>query len=168
VQLMATQQPMARDLRNITASLIIAKELERMADHAQGIAKINVMMGDEPLLKPLVDVPRMAAKGVAMTHEALDAFVRGDVELAKQVAKRDDDVDALYDQVYRELLTFMLNDPHTISRATWLLWVAHNLERVADRTKARARYESGPRLSSVAPPRYFVENVVVPLTPATL
>ena len=133
VDIIARQQPMASDLRRITAALIIANELERMADHAQGIAKINVMMGDEPLLKPLVDIPRMAEKGTAMVHEALDAFVRGDVELAKAVAARDDEVDALYDQVYRELLTFMLNDPHTISSATWLLWVAHNLERVADR-----------------------------------
>ncbi len=133
VDIIARQQPMARDLRKITAALIIANELERMADHAQGIAKINVMMGDEPLLKPLVDIPRMADKGVAMTHEALDAFVRGDVALAKRVAAEDDEVDALYDQIYRELLVFMLNDPQTISRATWLLWVAHNLERVADR-----------------------------------
>ena len=133
VDIIARQQPMARDLRKITAALIIANELERMADHAQGISKINVMMGDEPLLKPLVDIPRMAEKGVAMTHEALDAFVRGDVAQAKRVAGEDDEVDALYDQIYRELLVFMLNDSKTISRATWLLWVAHNLERVADR-----------------------------------
>jgi len=133
VDIIARQQPMARDLRKITAALIIANELERMADHAQGISKINVMMGDEPLLKPLVDIPRMAQKAIAMTHDALDAFVRGDVEQAKQVAQEDDEVDALYDQVYRELLVFMLNDPKTISRATWLLWVAHNLERIADR-----------------------------------
>ncbi len=133
VDIIARQQPMARDLRKITAALIIANELERMADHAQGISKITVMMGDEPLLKPLVDIPRMADKGVAMIHEALDAFVNGNVEQAKRVAQADDEVDALYDQVYRELLTFMLNDPQTISRATWLLWVAHNLERVADR-----------------------------------
>jgi len=133
VDIIARQQPMARDLRKITAALIIANELERMADHAQGISKINVMMGDEPLLKPLVDIPRMADKGVTMTHEALDAFVRGDVEQAKRVAGEDDEVDALYDQIYRELLVFMLNDSKTISRATWLLWVAHNLERVADR-----------------------------------
>ena len=133
VDIIARQQPMARDLRKITAALIIANELERMADHAQGISKINVMMGDEPLLKPLVDIPRMAEKGVAMTHAALEAFVRGDVEQAKGVAGEDDEVDALYDQIYRELLVFMLNDSRTISRATWLLWVAHNLERVADR-----------------------------------
>ncbi len=133
VDMIARQQPMARDLRKITAALIIANELERMADYAQGISKINVMMGDEPLLKPLVDMPRMAEIGIAMTHTALDAFVRGDAEQAKQVARQDDEVDALYDQVYRELLVFMFNDPKTIQRATWLLWAAHNLERIADR-----------------------------------
>ncbi len=133
VTIIAQQQPMARDLRRITAALIIANELERMADHAQGIAKINVMMGDEPLLKPLVDIPRMADLAIQMTHDALDAFVRGDVEQAKRVARDDDAVDALYEQVYRELLVFMFNDPQTITRATWLLWVAHNLERVSDR-----------------------------------
>ncbi len=133
VAIIAQQQPMARDLRRITAALIISNELERMADHAQGIAKINVMMGVEPLLKPLVDIPRMAEKAIQMTHDALDAFVRGDVEQAKRVARDDDAVDALYEQVYRELLVFMFNDPHTITRATWLLWVAHNLERVGDR-----------------------------------
>jgi phosphate transport system protein len=133
VTIIAQQQPMARDLRRITAALIIANELERMADHAQGIAKINVMMGDEPLLKPLVDIPRMAELAIKMTHDALDAFVRADVEQAKRVARDDDAVDALYDQVYRELLVFMFNDPQTITRATWLLWVAHNLERIGDR-----------------------------------
>ncbi|MEP7198862.1 MAG: phosphate signaling complex protein PhoU [Chloroflexota bacterium] len=133
VDMIARQQPMARDARKITAALIIANELERMADYAQGIAKINVLMGDAPLLKPLVDIPRMAEKGIAMTRDALDAFVRGDAAQAKAVAQQDDDVDALYDQIYRELLVFMLNDPQTIERATWLLWAAHNLERIADR-----------------------------------
>ncbi len=133
VDIIARHQPMARDLRKITAALIIANELERMADHAQGISKINVLMGDEPLLKPLVDIPRMAQIGIEMTRGALDAYVRGDAELAKQIAQQDDQVDALYDQVYRELLVFMTNDPTTINRATWLLWAAHNLERVADR-----------------------------------
>jgi phosphate transport system protein len=133
VDIIARQQPMARDLRKITAALIIANEVERMADYAQGISKINVMMGDEPLLKPLVDIPRMADLGIDMTRRALDAFVRFDADSAKQVARDDDAVDALYDQIYRELLVFMFNDPHTIQRATWLLWVAHNLERIADR-----------------------------------
>ncbi len=133
VDMIARHQPMARDLRKITAALIIANELERMADHARGISKINVMMGDEPLLKPLVDIPRMGQIAIEMTRAALDAYVRGDADSAKQIAKRDDEVDSLYDQIYRELLVFMMNDPKTINRATWLLWAAHNLERIADR-----------------------------------
>jgi phosphate transport system protein len=133
VDMIARQQPMARDLRKITAALILANELERMADYAQGISKINVMMGDEPLLKPLVDIPRMAELGIAMTRDALDAFVTGNAERARQIAQSDDQVDQLYEQVYRELLVFMFNDPQTIQRATWLLWIAHNLERIADR-----------------------------------
>ena len=133
VDIIARQQPMARDLRKITAALILANELERMADYAQGISKINVMMGDEPLLKPLVDIPRMAELGIAMTRDALDAFVTGDAERARRIAQSDDQVDQLYEQVYRELLVFMFNDPQTIQRATWLLWIAHNLERIADR-----------------------------------
>ena len=133
VDMLARQQPMAGDLRKITAALIICNELERMADHAQGIAKINVMMGDQPLLKPLIDIPRMAEKSIAMTREALDAFMHGDVEQAKRVAALDDEIDALYDQIYQELLMYMLRDPQTITRATWLLWAAHNLERVGDR-----------------------------------
>jgi phosphate transport system protein len=133
VDMIARQQPMARDLRKITAALIIANELERMADYAQGISKINVMMGDEPLLKPLVDIPRMAELSIAMTRDALDAFVTGNAERARQIALSDDEVDQLYEQVYRELLVFMFNDPQTIQRATWLLWIAHNLERIADR-----------------------------------
>ncbi len=133
VDMIARHQPMARDLRKITAALIIANELERMADHAQGISKINVMMGDAPLVKPLVDIPRMAQIANEMTHAALDAYVRGDEALAKQIVTRDDEVDALYDQVYRDLLAIMTNDAQTINRATLLLWAAHNLERIADR-----------------------------------
>jgi phosphate transport system protein len=133
VDIIARQQPMAGDLRKITAALIIANELERMADHARGIAKINVMMGEESLLKPLVDIPRMGQIAIELTRAALDAYVRGDAETAKQIAKRDDEMDSLYDQIYRELLVFMMNDTKTINRATWLLWVAHNLERIADR-----------------------------------
>lgn len=134
VTTIATQQPMARDLRTILAVLQIAGELERMGDYAAGIAKIVLLHGEQDLLKPLIDVPRMADLDRAMLRRALDAFVSRDVALAKQVAAEDDQVDALYNQVYRELLTYMLQDPRTIDRATWLLWVAHNLERIADRT----------------------------------
>ncbi|NTW12270.1 MAG: phosphate signaling complex protein PhoU [Anaerolineales bacterium] len=131
--LIATQQPMARDLRLLASTLEIASELERMGDYAKGIANINIRMGDEPLLKPLIDVPRMAQKGVDMLHRALTAFINEDVETAKAIPVEDDEVDALYNQVYRELMTFIIQDPKTIEQANWLLWVAHNLERVADR-----------------------------------
>ena len=131
--LIATQQPMAGDLRTLAAVLEIVTELERMGDYAKGIARINLMMGEEPLLKPLVDIPRMAEKARDMLHRSLDAFVRRDVALARAIPAEDDEVDALYNQVYRELLTFIMADPRTIDQATYLLWVAHNLERTADR-----------------------------------
>jgi phosphate transport system protein len=131
--LIATQQPLASDLRAIAAILSIITDLERMADHAEGIAKINLMLGDEPLLKPLVDIPRMAEKAEEMLRLAMGAFVNRDVQEAKNVASMDDEVDDLYNQIYRELLTFMIEDPRTITRATHLLWAAHNLERIADR-----------------------------------
>jgi phosphate transport system protein len=131
--LIATQQPMAHDLRLLASSMEIISELERMGDYAKGIANINIRMGDQPLLKPLIDVPRMAQKDVDMLHRALTAFVEEDVEAAEQIPMEDDEVDALYNQVYRELMTFVISDPKAIERANWLLWVAHNLERVADR-----------------------------------
>jgi phosphate transport system protein len=131
--LIATQAPMAGDLRSISAAIHIVTELERMGDHAAGIAKIVLETADEPLLKPLVDIPRMAEIARGMLGDSITAYIEGDVEAARGVAERDDEVDALYDQVYRELLTFMLADPSTINRATHLLWVAHNLERIADR-----------------------------------
>ena len=131
--LIATQQPMARDLRILASTLEIISELERMGDYAKGIANINIRMGDAPLIKPLIDVPRMANKGVDMLHRALTAFINEDVETAKSIPVEDDEVDALYNQVYRELMTFVIADPKMIERANWLLWVAHNLERFADR-----------------------------------
>jgi len=131
--LIATQQPMAHDLRFLASTMEIISELERMGDYAKGIANINIRMGDAPLLKPLIDVPRMAQKDVDMLHRALTAFIEEDVEAAKAIPIEDDEVDALYNQVYRELMTFVIADPKTMERANWLLWVAHNLERVADR-----------------------------------
>ena len=131
--LIATQQPMAHDLRLLASSMEIISELERMGDYAKGIANINIRMGDTPLLKPLIDVPRMAQKGADMLHRALTAFVNEDVETATKLPLEDDEVDALYNQIYRELMTFIIQDPTTIERANWLLWVAHNLERFADR-----------------------------------
>jgi len=133
VELIATQQPMASDLRIILAVLNIISEVERIGDYAEGIAKIAIMIGDEPPLKPLIDIPRMAEQTVDMLRRSLDAFVNHDAEAAKKISAEDDAVDQLYDQVFRELLTFMAEDPKTITRATRLIWVAHNLERSADR-----------------------------------
>ncbi|MDQ3780907.1 MAG: phosphate signaling complex protein PhoU [Chloroflexota bacterium] len=131
--IIATQAPMAGDLRRIAAAIHIITDLERMADHAAGIAKIALETADEPLLKPLVDLPRMSELARSMLSDSITAFIEEDAPAARQIAERDDDVDDLYDQVYRELLTFMLADPSTINRATHLLWAAHNLERIADR-----------------------------------
>jgi len=131
--LIATQQPMAHDLRLLASAMEIISELERMGDYAKGIANINIRMGDQSLLKPLIDIPRMAQKGVDMLHRSLTAFVNEDLDSARSIPVEDDEVDALYNQVYRELMTYVIADPKTIERANWLLWVAHNLERVADR-----------------------------------
>ncbi len=131
--LIATQQPMAHDLRLLASCIEIISELERMGDYSKGIANINIRMGSEPLLKPLIDVPRMAQKGADMLHRALTAFVNEDIQAAKKIPVEDDEVDALFNQVYRELMTFVIADPTTIERANWLLWTAHNLERFADR-----------------------------------
>jgi len=133
VELIATQQPMASDLRIILAVLNILSEVERIGDYAEGIAKIAIMIGNEPPLKPLIDIPRMAEKTEGMLRRSLDAFVNRDADAARQISSDDDIIDQLYDQVFRELLTFMAEDPKTITRATRLIWVAHNLERAADR-----------------------------------
>jgi phosphate transport system protein len=133
IQLIATQQPMAGDLRNIICILNIITELERIGDYAEGIAKIVLMIGDEPPLKPLIDIPRMADKTVDMLHRSLDALVNHNADSARNIVAEDDEVDDLYDQVFRELLSFMIEDPKTITRVTRLIWVAHNLERSADR-----------------------------------
>ena len=133
VDLIATQQPMARDLRVIIALLHIVVELERMGDYAEGIAKITIAIGHTPPLKPLIDIPRMADKAATMLSDSIDSLLNRDMMKANQVCQSDDEVDALYDQVYRELLLFMIQDPSTIQRATYLLWVAHDLERIADR-----------------------------------
>jgi phosphate transport system protein len=131
--LIATQQPVASDIRVIAAVLEITTELERMGDYAKGIAKINLLIGDEPLVKPLIDLPRMARKARSMLHQALDAFSRQDVDLARRIPAQDEEVDALYNQINRELMTYVLADPRKIDQANYLLWVAHNLERTADR-----------------------------------
>lgn len=133
VELIATQQPMAGDLRVIIAILNMLVDLERIGDHSEGIAKIAIMIGDEPPIKPLIDLPRMAEKACQMLRESMDAFVNRDVPLAKKICDDDEEVDTLYEQVFRELLIIMAENPKTIGRATRLIWVAHNLERSADR-----------------------------------
>ena len=131
--LIATQQPMAKDLRLLAAMIEISTELERMGDYAKGIAKINILLGTEPLIKPLIDIPRMAELGLDMLHRSLGAFVARDVDAARNIPLEDDQIDHLYNQVYRELVTYMIADTSTIDRANFLLWAAHNLERLADR-----------------------------------
>jgi len=134
INLIALQQPVATDLREIIAVLSIVTDLERMGDYAEGIAKIVILLGDEPLVKPLVDIPLMAQKATDMLKRSLDAFINRDAKTAEAICNEDDQVDRLYEQVYRELLSYMIEDPKTITRATYLIWVAHNLERIADRT----------------------------------
>ena len=133
INLIATQQPVARDLRSIIALLHIGVELERMGDYAEGIGKISLSIGDEQTLKPLIDIPLMAQKATDMLTDSIDALLNRDTEKAQSVRDADDEVDDLYDKVYRDLLEYMINDPQTIQRATYLLWVAHDLERIADR-----------------------------------
>ena len=134
VDLIALEAPMAVDLRVIISAMMVANELERMGDYAEGIAKLSIAMGDLPPLKPLIDIPRMAEKSVSMLRRSIESYVGRDIEGARQVYRDDDEVDEIYEQVYRELLTYMMADPSTIQRATYLLWVSHDLERVADRT----------------------------------
>jgi phosphate transport system protein len=135
LRLIATQQPVAGDMRILAAVLEIVTELERIGDYAKGIAKVNLLLGEEPLLKPLIDLPHMAGKVRFMLHQALVAFVWRDVELARAIPAEDHEVDRLYNQIDRELLEHVVADPtpSTIDRANYLLWAAHNLERAADR-----------------------------------
>ncbi|MCH2309564.1 MAG: phosphate signaling complex protein PhoU [SAR202 cluster bacterium] len=133
IQLIALESPVAGDLRIIVSVMMIAIELERIGDYAEGIGKISVLMGDMPPLKPLIDIPRMAENATKMLRLSIDSFVKRDPHTALDVCDLDDEVDNTYNQVYRELLTYMMADPATIQRATYLLWVAHDLERSADR-----------------------------------
>ena len=129
----ATQQPLAHDLRLLASILEVSAELERMGDYAKGIATISIRIGDQPLLKPLIDIPRMAQKGADMLQRALKAFIYEDADTARSIPAEDDEVDEIYAQVSNELMMYIIQDPKTIERANWLMWVAHNLERLADR-----------------------------------
>jgi phosphate transport system protein len=131
--LIATQQPMARDLRTLAAILEISTELERMGDYAKGICRINIMLGEEPFAVPLDDLQAMADLGLDMLHRALGAFIERDVELARSIPREDDQVDALYNRFRHRLIERMIADPAVIDHADRLSWASHNLERLADR-----------------------------------
>ncbi|MCK4739643.1 MAG: phosphate signaling complex protein PhoU [Deltaproteobacteria bacterium] len=133
IHLIATQQPMAVDLRIITSIINITTELERIADHAEGIAKICVMINGRPLIKPLVDIPLMGKKGISMLERVMVAFTKRDADSARAICAEDDDVDEIYERVYKELLHLMIEDPDRIEGGTYLTWASHNLERIADR-----------------------------------
>ena len=134
IELISLQAPLASDLRTIISVLHITVDLERMGDHAEGIAKIALMLADEPPLKPYIDIPRMAEVAIDMLHGSVEAYKMRDTKRAREIIDMDDVVDALYEQVYHELLLFMIDDPTLTQRATYMIWVAHNLERIADRT----------------------------------
>jgi len=131
--IISTQQPMARDARILSSVFDVSNELERMGDYAKGIARICILMSNQPPVKPLVDIPLMAETAVNMLHSAIDAFTTYNADLARKIPEQDDYVDNLYNQVMRELVTYMIADPSVISRANYLMWAAHNLERMADR-----------------------------------
>jgi phosphate transport system protein len=133
INLIATQQPVASDLREIIAVLNIITDLERMGDYAEGIAKIVVLLGNEPLAKPLDTIPKMAQLAVDMLKRSITSFINRDAKTAAAICNEDDAVDALYDKVYEELIRCMIEDPRTITKATHLIWTAHNIERIADR-----------------------------------
>ncbi|TFH34250.1 MAG: phosphate signaling complex protein PhoU [Anaerolineales bacterium] len=131
--LIATQQPAARDLRGIVASMNIVVDIERMGDHAAGMAKTVIRMGNEPLLKPLIDIPRMVQLAHDMLRQSLEAFVAQDAEAAKAIVPLDDEMDNIYRAIFDELVEMMAHKPDGVERATYLLWCAHNLERIGDR-----------------------------------
>lgn len=131
-EILVRQQPVARDLRFLVAALKITNDLERMGDCATNIAKAVRVINEEPPLKPYIDLPHMSALAAAMVRDSLDAFLRRDSELAREIPVRDEDVDNIYKQLFRELLTFMIEDPKTVTRALHLLMVARNYERIAD------------------------------------
>ncbi|MBI5562805.1 MAG: phosphate signaling complex protein PhoU [Deltaproteobacteria bacterium] len=133
IYLIATQQPMAVDLRTLAAIINIVTDLERIGDHAEGIARISISIGDGPLVKPLVDMPVMADKALSMLQRCMKAFMERDAGTARRICDEDDAVDALYDAIYDELIHLMIEDPRIIKDATYLIWAAHNIERIADR-----------------------------------
>ncbi len=133
INLIALQQPVATDLRDIIAVLNIITELERMGDYAEGIAKIVILLGDDPIIRPSVILPKMAEIANSMLKRSMQALINKDAKLANAICTEDDEVDKLYEQAYHEMLMQMVRDPAILSKATPLIWAAHNLERIADR-----------------------------------
>lgn len=133
IHTMALQQPMAADLRVLVAILFIANELERMADHAEGIGRINLMLGEEPLPRPLGDILEMSNRASDMLRRSLTAFVERDADAARRICDEDDVVDKLYDTSYHSLIQEMIRSPEEVQAITYLIWTCHNLERIADR-----------------------------------
>lgn len=131
-KLIALQQPVAKDLRTIIVISKLVTDLERIGDHASNIAKMVLEIGDEPLIKPLIDIPRMTEIVTRRLRQSLDSFVNLDIELAKKVAQEDEEIDILDEQILRELITFMLEDPKTIRQATSLMFISRFLERIGD------------------------------------
>ena len=132
--LIASEQPLAIDLRKIITALRVIMELERMGDYAEGIAKINLRIGETDLIKPLIDIPAMSKKSIEMMRNCLKAYKTSDVKLAERECQNDDEVDGLKDRVINELLQIMMKDPTASRQATYLIFIAHNLERIADRS----------------------------------
>ena len=132
LKLIALQQPIAKDLRIIATALKIITDLERIADHAVDIAKITKRLSGEKYIKELIDLPRMAYIVTGMVKDSIDAYVRQDVEKAREVSKRDDEVDGLHSQIFRELLLLMMEDPRKINQSTYFLFTSQSIERIAD------------------------------------
>lgn len=135
IKLIATQQPLAIDLREICSILRLIADLERMADHAVDIAKITIKMANEKYIKALIDIPRMADLAIHMVKKSLDAFVKKDIQLAKETWQLDEEIDNIYQQIYRELLTYMIEDPRKITQSTNFLFICAHIERIADYAK---------------------------------
>jgi phosphate transport system protein len=133
IHTIALQQPMAADLRVLVAILFIATELERMADHAEGIGRINLMLAEEPLPRPLGEISEMAERAGDMLRRSLTTFVERDAEKARRICDEDDQIDALYDASYHALIQEIIRTPDDVQRITYLIWTSHNLERIADR-----------------------------------
>jgi phosphate transport system protein len=133
LKIIATQQPVAGDLRLLFSVLQITTELERIADYAKGIARISLKLGKNPLVKPLIDIPRMTEISCTMLEDAIRAFIDDSDKAAREIPSRDVEIDMLYEQIQRELLTFFMSEPSKLEGSLMLLWVAHNLERIGDR-----------------------------------